>query len=692
MSDEPNLLSSNEDNGNKKSKVQIFLYFIFCHIKFFQDQKTSKDVCDECGIEYIPMKYSDNDYVNLSTFKLFSQNVRPIINSRYPKLPIQKIMTLMAAYWREFLELKGAQNSLNNTLTDSNNDHDGNDRMETDEPRISRSRRRRTAVQDDTEQDDISIEQQQQQQQDDDDNSTASPRSSSSRSNNKKIPSLKIKLQKDQAAAAAAIAAKEQVNEEEDVKATKKSSRQRKRKRRDDEDPANESDAEFEAMLVQSEMNEEEEVPKKKRVKKPPKPPKRIARLNNRRQLQAAAEEAANLPLDEVGYETNHQDYCEVCQQGGEIILCDTCPKAYHLVCLDPELEQAPEGDWSCPECTKNGISIRTRQAAAIAAARQAKEEEDNHMEYCRVCRDGGELLCCDRCPSSYHMHCLIPPMKIIPEDEWFCPRCTVSIIVFFIAKAKEKTDYFNFLFLVKIEPPPNVVKKIITWRWVTHPDPHSSVTTNTTTSEVTKVDENGESATTTTTIIEKHTITTTTAPDTVPAAEGADDGADVQQRLIPTYDLNVSAGTPRGPPKTRELFVKYDGLSYWSCEWLPELQVEVHQSSLWRCYIKKIGDAKQPQPTVDMEGEVEEDDEVSRRYYNPKLEQRYYKNGVRPEWLCVHRILNHRKEKGTPMYYLVKWRELGYEQATWELGKNGEFTDMIENWQQHIDNYWKLR
>jgi chromodomain-helicase-DNA-binding protein 4 len=408
MSDEPNILSSNEDNGNKKSK----------------DQKSSKDVCDECGIDYIPMKYSDNDYVNLSTFKLFSQNVRPIINSRYPKLPTQKIMTLMAAYWREFLELKGSQNVSNNTLTESNNDHDG---MDIDEPRTSRSRRRRTAVQDDIDQDDASIEQQQD---DDDNNSTPSPRNSTSKNANKKIPSLKIKLQKDQAAAAAAIAAakEQQANDDEEIKATKKSSRQRKRKRRDDDDPANESDAEFEAMLVQSEINEEEEVPKKKRVKKPPKPPKRIARLNNRRQLQAAAEEAANLPLDQVGYETNHQDYCEVCQQGGEIILCDTCPKAYHLVCLDPELEQAPEGDWSCPECTKNGISIRTRQAAAIAAARQAKEEDDNHMEYCRVCRDGGELLCCDRCPSSYHMHCLIPPMTIIPEDDWFCPRCTVSL------------------------------------------------------------------------------------------------------------------------------------------------------------------------------------------------------------------------------------------------------------------------
>lgn len=59
------------------------------------------------------------------------------------------------------------------------------------------------------------------------------------------------------------------------------------------------------------------------------------------------------MPGDEEGdgYETDHQDYCEVCQQGGEIILCDTCPRAYHLVCLEPELDKAPEGKWSCPHC-----------------------------------------------------------------------------------------------------------------------------------------------------------------------------------------------------------------------------------------------------------------------------------------------------------------------------------------------------
>lgn len=62
------------------------------------------------------------------------------------------------------------------------------------------------------------------------------------------------------------------------------------------------------------------------------------------------------IPVEEDGdgYETDHQDYCEVCQQGGEIILCDTCPRAYHMVCLDPDMENAPEGTWSCPHCVSD--------------------------------------------------------------------------------------------------------------------------------------------------------------------------------------------------------------------------------------------------------------------------------------------------------------------------------------------------
>ena len=51
--------------------------------------------------------------------------------------------------------------------------------------------------------------------------------------------------------------------------------------------------------------------------------------------------------------ESEHQEYCDVCQQSGEIIVCDFCPKAYHLGCLDPPLEAAPGDieDWACQYC-----------------------------------------------------------------------------------------------------------------------------------------------------------------------------------------------------------------------------------------------------------------------------------------------------------------------------------------------------
>ena len=46
-----------------------------------------------------------------------------------------------------------------------------------------------------------------------------------------------------------------------------------------------------------------------------------------------------------------HQEYCELCQTGGSILLCDTCPNAFHLACLEPPLEAPPDWDWICPVC-----------------------------------------------------------------------------------------------------------------------------------------------------------------------------------------------------------------------------------------------------------------------------------------------------------------------------------------------------
>uniref|UniRef100_A0A3B3ZZE9 PHD-type domain-containing protein n=1 Tax=Periophthalmus magnuspinnatus TaxID=409849 RepID=A0A3B3ZZE9_9GOBI len=52
------------------------------------------------------------------------------------------------------------------------------------------------------------------------------------------------------------------------------------------------------------------------------------------------------------------------------------------------------------------------------------EEEEDDHMEFCRVCKDGGELLCCDTCTSSYHIHCLNPPLWRIRYQLGHCRHC----------------------------------------------------------------------------------------------------------------------------------------------------------------------------------------------------------------------------------------------------------------------------
>lgn len=42
----------------------------------------------------------------------------------------------------------------------------------------------------------------------------------------------------------------------------------------------------------------------------------------------------------------------------------------------------------------------------------------------CEVCRDGGDLVCCDGCISAYHLGCIEPPLKEIPVGQWFCSKC----------------------------------------------------------------------------------------------------------------------------------------------------------------------------------------------------------------------------------------------------------------------------
>jgi hypothetical protein len=59
--------------------------------------------------------------------------------------------------------------------------------------------------------------------------------------------------------------------------------------------------------------------------------------------------------------------------------------------------------------------------------------EEDDHESTCHVCSDGGDVVLCDSCPLVFHMKCLTPPIKSLPDGDWKCPVCVVSIIPFLI-------------------------------------------------------------------------------------------------------------------------------------------------------------------------------------------------------------------------------------------------------------------
>ena len=57
-----------------------------------------------------------------------------------------------------------------------------------------------------------------------------------------------------------------------------------------------------------------------------------------------------------AGRDFSHQEHCQMCWDGGELLLCGQCPAAYHLACLG--LSAVPEATtWACPHhsCCKCG-------------------------------------------------------------------------------------------------------------------------------------------------------------------------------------------------------------------------------------------------------------------------------------------------------------------------------------------------
>uniref|UniRef100_A0A4X1TCC1 Autoimmune regulator n=1 Tax=Sus scrofa TaxID=9823 RepID=A0A4X1TCC1_PIG len=65
------------------------------------------------------------------------------------------------------------------------------------------------------------------------------------------------------------------------------------------------------------------------------------------------------------------------------------------------------------------GGNSRTGQQDRAPAPPALPSEPQPHQkneDECAVCRDGGELICCDGCPRAFHLSCLSPPLRDIPS------------------------------------------------------------------------------------------------------------------------------------------------------------------------------------------------------------------------------------------------------------------------------------
>ena len=114
--------------------------------------------------------------------------------------------------------------------------------------------------------------------------------------------------------------------------------------------------------------------------------------------------------------------FCGACGGGEDekkILLCDSCPKGYHIYCLKPKLRSIPKGDWFCPTCKDKHDGKDEEEEEEDEEEEEyyyvAAPQADMETVFCNACNGGedeNKIILCDGCPKGFHTYCLKPKLR----------------------------------------------------------------------------------------------------------------------------------------------------------------------------------------------------------------------------------------------------------------------------------------
>ncbi|XP_056214862.1 autoimmune regulator [Falco biarmicus] len=90
-----------------------------------------------------------------------------------------------------------------------------------------------------------------------------------------------------------------------------------------------------------------------------------------------------------------NEDECAACGDGGELICCDGCPRAFHLTCLVPPLPRVPSGTWRCGFCMASAAEPGPLRGADAAVERPPETPGE---ETCGTRQGARDETVCGRC------------------------------------------------------------------------------------------------------------------------------------------------------------------------------------------------------------------------------------------------------------------------------------------------------